>query len=541
SGGQTTHYSYSATDRLLAIRQGSPSAEPLVRYEYHRLSRGSANGGQRSARTDAGSREHYQWDGLKLATRTNALGNPLARYSHANGWTLASSEQGAEYSYQLDALGTPLILTDEAAAIAVRYRLDPWGVVLEQTQTHVNPIGFTGYLRDTATDQLYAQARQYLPGVGRFGSVDPWEGDGLRPITLNSYLYGNGNPGVYTDPGGQCFWDVCVVEAAAIAALGITIIDYVASDRRDVAYEEIRPESFSGEMLAEAKAFSGAAASTMTFGYSDALAPGGQGAVEHTANVSGYADYNEAYHQFSDDDGDAILGSLYLAQGLTKSTGSLIGLKLGYDSARWGFRSTDRVRITSDNSSVVSETPSAAGPSPIGVGPGLDGPNPVSTGAQRFDATGMTAGQVDIATLKAIRRASGARGNSAGEISANADQLEFILRKATAWRRDVHASRPTMSSLSPELKGTYLHSSVQRRIESLNVEGLAVNQRLYGTSSYISPSTGVPYQYRIPDFRLGSTILDIKPQGTPLSGPQYDDFMLFGGTTDVRWIDYVRY
>jgi hypothetical protein len=64
---------------------------------------------------------------------------------------------------------------------------------------------------------------------------------------------------------------------------------------------------------------------------------------------------------------------------------------------------------------------------------------------------------------------------------------------------------------------------------------------LYGASQYTSPATGVPYEYRIPDFKLGSTIYDIKPSGTPLAGPQYEDFKAMGGTTDVRWIEYRRY
>ncbi len=38
--------------------------------------------------------------------------------------------------------------------------------------------------------------------------------------------------------------------------------------------------------------------------------------------------------------------------------------------------------------------------------------------------------------------------------------------------------------------------------------------------------------------RIGPTILDIKPIGTPLSGPQVMDFMNFGNTRDVRFIFY---
>ncbi|MGI0490125.1 RHS repeat-associated core domain-containing protein, partial [Pantanalinema rosaneae CENA516] len=48
------------------------------------------------------------------------------------------------------------------------------------------------------------QQRYYRPGLGRFNRVDPWEGDTLRPITLNKYLYANGNPLLYVDPDGRC-------------------------------------------------------------------------------------------------------------------------------------------------------------------------------------------------------------------------------------------------------------------------------------------------------------------------------------------------
>ncbi len=39
--------------------------------------------------------------------------------------------------------------------------------------------------------------------MGRFTSRDEWVGDNLNPITLNKYLYANGNPGSYLDPDGR--------------------------------------------------------------------------------------------------------------------------------------------------------------------------------------------------------------------------------------------------------------------------------------------------------------------------------------------------
>ncbi|WP_395795235.1 RHS repeat-associated core domain-containing protein [Aquimonas sp.] len=51
--------------------------------------------------------------------------------------------------------------------------------------------------------RFYAQQRYYRPGLGRFNRIDPWEGNELSPITLNKYLYANGNPLLYVDPDGR--------------------------------------------------------------------------------------------------------------------------------------------------------------------------------------------------------------------------------------------------------------------------------------------------------------------------------------------------
>ena len=63
--------------------------------------------------------------------------------------------------------------------------------------------GVTGYQKDAATGLYYAGARFYDPLIGGFNGMDPWSGDNSRPITLNKYLYANGNPTVYVDPTGK--------------------------------------------------------------------------------------------------------------------------------------------------------------------------------------------------------------------------------------------------------------------------------------------------------------------------------------------------
>jgi hypothetical protein len=116
--------------------------------------------------------------------------------------------------------------------------------------------------------------------------------------------------------------------------------------------------------------------------------------------------------------------------------------------------------------------------------------------------------------------------------------VEFILNKVTYEWRNRLAANPAYGNLTSWQKGTLVHSETFGLMRQLNIRGLIINQRLYGTSQFISPATGLPYAYRIPDYRIGSTILDIKPGGTPMSGPQFMDFMSFGNTSDVRFILY---
>jgi RHS repeat-associated protein len=54
-----------------------------------------------------------------------------------------------------------------------------------------------------STQLLYLRARHYSPTDGRFTSRDTWSGDVNRPLSLNRWMYGYGNPVKYVDPSGN--------------------------------------------------------------------------------------------------------------------------------------------------------------------------------------------------------------------------------------------------------------------------------------------------------------------------------------------------
>jgi RHS repeat-associated protein len=54
-----------------------------------------------------------------------------------------------------------------------------------------------------STQLLYLRARWYNPANGRFQSRDTWGGDANRPISMNRWMYVEGNPVNYSDPTGH--------------------------------------------------------------------------------------------------------------------------------------------------------------------------------------------------------------------------------------------------------------------------------------------------------------------------------------------------
>ena len=44
---------------------------------------------------------------------------------------------------------------------------------------------------------------------------------------MNPYQYGGANPIMYTDPSGQCFWDLCIIEISTVVIVAIVVVAIV--------------------------------------------------------------------------------------------------------------------------------------------------------------------------------------------------------------------------------------------------------------------------------------------------------------------------
>ena len=245
--------------------------------------------------------------------------------------------------------------------------------------------------------------------------------------------------------------------------------------------------------------------------------------------------------------GDAVGQAAGMALGVQDEFSFMqLGISTGVGLAPAGGRLARYPRFAAEFQVALSEHPAGAlRAQSAAAKPESSSPNVTRRllAKRQFDATGLSNEQVKIASTKSIRRHYQLQTNTQRKLIANADETAKLLRSITNWRRAVYAGDTDFLALDATLQGTIIHSSVSNRMRQLNVDGVNINRRLYGTSTYTSPATGAPYEFRIPDYHhtLENVVFDIKPAGTPLSGPQYNDFRSFANTNDVRWIYYERF
>jgi RHS repeat-associated protein len=87
-------------------------------------------------------------------------------------------------------------------------------------------------------DSYQAIARWYRPGIGRFQSMDPIDGDPMLPVTLNEYLAMHGNPTGVVDPDGRCGVAAAAMQGMGFGAVCDVVDSYmIGTDNREAIKE----------------------------------------------------------------------------------------------------------------------------------------------------------------------------------------------------------------------------------------------------------------------------------------------------------------
>ncbi|MFH0343774.1 MAG: RHS repeat domain-containing protein [Chromatiales bacterium] len=121
---------------------------------------------------------------------------------------LSLMAQGVEtvIHYHNDALGSPIIATDQEGRVVWRKSYAPYGQPIGPAAP--NEPGYTGKFEEPDLGIQNFGARWYDPRIGRFLAIDPAGFDPQNPQSFNRYAYANNNPYRFVDPNGESPLDV---------------------------------------------------------------------------------------------------------------------------------------------------------------------------------------------------------------------------------------------------------------------------------------------------------------------------------------------
>jgi RHS repeat-associated protein len=142
----------------------------------------------------------------EIAWRTGE-GTPTTSLLDLDGSRLAVKTDTAVAWVIFDLHGSAVALCGAGGtSLSDAYRYDAWGEQVASSGSSTNPWRYRGLLSllPGMADQVHDMAaRDYVPGLGVFTSLDSVQGSAADPFTLNRYLYALANPATLVDPDGH--------------------------------------------------------------------------------------------------------------------------------------------------------------------------------------------------------------------------------------------------------------------------------------------------------------------------------------------------
>ncbi|MBI2678994.1 MAG: RHS repeat-associated core domain-containing protein [Candidatus Koribacter versatilis] len=185
----TNSFAYDAENRLVNYNSGAAT------YVY-------GPDGLRIKKTVSAAITTYVFSGFTvLAEYTGSTPALSQEYIYAGDSLLASLNSSGTPTYRhMDRLSAR-VETDASGAITRTFGHFPYGETWYEN-TGSSKWRFTTYERDGESALDYANARSYIPRLGRFLTADPLAGDAFNPQSLNRYAYVRNDPVGLVDPLG---------------------------------------------------------------------------------------------------------------------------------------------------------------------------------------------------------------------------------------------------------------------------------------------------------------------------------------------------
>lgn len=190
--GAAATFAYSVANRLASVT-GTPTTA-ITSNVYDGL-------GRRFSKLDSGSSNpiYYTYDpqGHLIEENNNGL---VTDYIYMGDTPVGVWLPGTSKLYytQIDRQGTPIMVTDSNQNVVWSTTYQPYGTTSTIYNSVAQNLRLQGQYADAETGFNYNGFRDYMPNLGRYLEADPI---GLA-AGMNSYLYANANPNMFTDSSG---------------------------------------------------------------------------------------------------------------------------------------------------------------------------------------------------------------------------------------------------------------------------------------------------------------------------------------------------
>jgi RHS repeat-associated protein len=267
-----TNHSYNAANQLISDgvhtltynNNGNLTSDGVNSYSWDRANRLTGVGGaayqydgdsRRVQQTVSSVVTQYLLDiqpGLSVVL-AETTGTDVTRYVHAPSGIHAQQDAQNQWEWLAqDGLGSVRSVVSNTVDVLESRLYGTYGEAVTGTPYGYTetPYGFTGEPTD-ANGLLYLRARYYSPNLGVFTSLDPFEGMANRPMSLNGYLYVEGNTPNWTDPSGYTLNEDQIIDGLAEYSCHCGWIDWDHTDNYTLMVDVLENLLYAGTDSAE--------------------------------------------------------------------------------------------------------------------------------------------------------------------------------------------------------------------------------------------------------------------------------------------------
>jgi RHS repeat-associated protein len=246
----TREFFYDDSGNLILIRAGGNNQSEFTFDPLGRMTRGTVVDGVTSrvveylydvdgdlvAKSIDGEQAKFIVDDFGLTNRiaeVDQAGNVQAKFVYDGLRRIGAIYDGASVSIHEGTVGTVRLVTS-AGQPAGSFVYDAFGNLIDSDGLAVS-FGFGGGMAEHELALVGLRARFYDPAIGRFISVDPFEGFLTDPASKHPYLYAHADPINVYDPSGM----VSLIDALGAVSLisGLAGIGAIAVGNDDLAFK----------------------------------------------------------------------------------------------------------------------------------------------------------------------------------------------------------------------------------------------------------------------------------------------------------------